>query len=144
MEHLNFSNLKTDQYNGIEFKDKTDVNGWYIVYSIVDQVTYPGHLSLNYNFSSNSGNIVLLKNDNYLENLELFVQEKGEVIQVDFRVDETYDFALIAKLDINLEILQLGSWEGSGINLNQSKFENIKGLIKQIDEYFFYEFFEGY
>ena len=61
-----------------------------------------------------------------------------------YRIIEEENFKLIAKLDSNLEVLELGTWDDNDIDLNQQSFLTMEDLIKRIDEYFFYEFFEGY
>lgn len=56
------------------------------------------------------------------------------------RIIEEENFKLIAKLDSNLEVLELGTWDDNDIDLNQKSFLTMEDLIKRIDEYFFYEF----
>ena len=61
-----------------------------------------------------------------------------------YRMIEEENFKLIAMLDSNLEVLELGTWDDNDIDLNQQSFLTMEDLIKRIDEYFFYEYFEGY
>lgn len=144
MKNLNLKNLKIDNYNGLEFISSPDINSWYIVFSRIDSTVYSGHLGLDNEFQGLDGNIIVLKNDNYVENIELIIQENIENTMVYYRMIEEENFKLIAMLDSNLEVLGLGTWDDNDIDLNQQSFLTMEDLIKRIDEYFFYEFFEGY
>jgi len=144
MKYLNFNNLKNDNYNGLEFISSSDINSWFIVYSRIDTKSYTGHLGLDYKFSNLEGNIIVLKNDNYVENLELIIQETNEKVDVLFRISDEGNINLISRLNSNLEIIESGNWEETEIVLNQQSFSTIEDLVKRIDEYFFYDFFEAY
>lgn len=144
MKYLNFNNLKNDNYNGVEFISSSDINSWFIVYSRIDTKSYTGHLGLDYEFSNLEGNIIVLKNDNYVENLELIIQETNEKVDVLFRISDEGNINLISRLNSNLEIIESGNWEETEIVLNQQSFSTIEDLVKRIDEYFFYDFFEAY
>jgi hypothetical protein len=144
MKNINFNNLKKDNYNGIEFISSNSTNGWFIVYSRIDSISYEGHLGLDYEFPNYDGNIIVLRHDDYVSNLELIIQENLDNIVVSFKIIDEDQFNLIVRLNSNLEVLEWGNYKNTEIFLNQKTFLNLEELIKKIDEYFFFDYFETY
>ena len=144
MKNINFNNLKKDNYNGIEFISSNSTNGWFIAYSRIDSITYKGHLGLDYEFPNYNGNIIILRNDDYVDNFELIINENEDNMVVSFKIIDEDQFNLIVRLSSNLEVVALGNYKNTEIILDQKKFLNLEELIKKIDEYFFYDYFETF
>jgi hypothetical protein len=144
MKNINFNNLKKDNYNGIEFISSNSTNGWFIAYSRIDSISYEGHLGLDYEFPNYDGNIIVLRHDDYVSNLELIIQENLDNIVVSFKIIDEDQFNLIVRLNSNLEVLEWGNYKNTEIFINQKTFLNLEELIMKIDEYFFYDYFETY
>ena len=152
MKHINLDTVQLIyeedySFHSMSFADKASTNGWFITFARISGEVYYGHMGLDFDLENFSGDILVLAHDSYLLEFDLMLIENEDTITCMFKTRDDETFELICKLNSSefpkLDIVEMGEWEGSSIDLAQKSFNSVNKLIERIDGYFFYEYFEG-
>ena len=150
MKHINYETLKDDGYNGLEFKENLD-SSWYIIYSRLDDKVYEGQSPFSYDLSLFEGNLIILSHDDYIDQMDLILIENPKTfnITVHWKLTNNYEKDwlnnFICELNSDLEIIKLANdCKEELLSFKNNKFDNLKSLIINLDQEFFYPNFETY
>jgi hypothetical protein len=147
MVHLNLIKLAKNDFNGLTFLENKFSEAWFIAFAIIDKIKYSGHLELDYDLDYFVGNIIVLRSDNYQDDIDFLIVESS----VDSKISCYWKYTgenkftnLICSLDSQLNVIELGKYSDIDIDLKKNNYSDVNELIQQIDEWFFYTFFDAY
>jgi len=128
-------------------------SGWYIAYAKIDDLIYNDTYKLEYQFQKYTGNLLILWNDNYQDDLEVLMIESTNISIMWRYKGERHFNKKILELDSNLIIISHGKFFDYENNLlleyenyipRGTKFYSIPHLICELEEKFFFDNFIGY
>lgn len=143
-QHINFNKIVYDQKEKtLEFRDEISTAGWYIVFGYFDNIEYTNYLGKNYNFDYKPINAIVLNSDNYIESIDLIIEEELESnnIIISWKYDGQHlnNKEVLCVLNDELKITSADK-----INLNKQCFSSTQEIIEELDVKHFFEYFEGY
>jgi hypothetical protein len=143
-QHINFNKIVYDHIEKtLEFRDKISTAGWFIVFGYFDNIEYTNYLGKGYNFDSKPVNAIVLNSDNYIEAIDLIIEEELESnnIIVSWKYDGQHlnNKEVLCVINDELQITSTNK-----INLKKQSFSSTQELIEELDENHFYDYFESY
>lgn len=141
--HINLKEIEFDQNTlTLEFKKQNSTGGWFLIYAFLNTIEYSNYLGKSFNFSDCNCNAVVLNSDNYLDSIDLIIEEAwgGKEITVSWKYEGQHiqNKELLCILNEELHIISDNS------TLQKSYFSSIQELIHELDLNYFFEKFESY